>query len=413
MIDLARAVGGPATLQHRAAAWHRQAAPTSCAVLVALKGCEEVGEVARAFHGRGSVADEAADVVLAMMVLVGRWYPERDLLAMVEEKLDRMIAEGSLYALGDGAPRGTEHHSVDILDGSEVGSVGVDGQEGSANDQHVDNITRPDGQLPETRSGDKTGTLVQRHPVDPGPPDLTGPDVAEPFDLLHPSGIAGAKVTSAGVVRSDGKPWGCTCGVETRTVGQMRQHRLAVGLRRDDHRLVPAPSEPRPQPPGCHESLDVRARRTVEQAICPLCDLAHKVSGPDGLADHLAVDHKLGGRAVCACGKDYRTAGYQRTHVSGIRSARGDDAGSHHLVVLACDHQPAPRPRPPTPTRPARAVTAPPPARQTPAPQPVVADPRPRPPSAWVPSLPARTVTAEERDRLIERRRRRAFEDVE
>ncbi|MDQ2729780.1 MAG: hypothetical protein M3Y91_18405, partial [Actinomycetota bacterium] len=170
MTDLARAAVETVTLQQRAAAWHRQVAPRSSAVLVALKGCEEVGEVARAFHGRGSVADEAADVVLAMMVLVGRWYPDRDLLAVAEEKLDRMIAEGRLYALGDGAPRGEERHGVDVS-GGEVGSVGVDGQEGSADDQHVDNITRPGGQLPETRSGHTTGTLVRRHPVDPGPPD--------------------------------------------------------------------------------------------------------------------------------------------------------------------------------------------------------------------------------------------------
>ena len=63
---------------------------------VALKTCEEVGELASAVlglvgtnsatTGKGDVAGEAADVVICIMVLLDRWYPV-SLFAAVEAKL--------------------------------------------------------------------------------------------------------------------------------------------------------------------------------------------------------------------------------------------------------------------------------------------------------------------------------------
>jgi hypothetical protein len=103
--------------------------------------------------------------------------------------------------------------------------------------------------------------------------------------------------------------------------------------------------------------------------------------------DHLAIDYKLAGRTVCACGKDCRTEGYHRSHVAGVCGVRGDASAANHLVVLPCDYQATSRP-----PRPARR----------------------RSPAVWVSSsAPARTMTGEERDRLIEARRRQAFEDIE
>jgi NTP pyrophosphatase (non-canonical NTP hydrolase) len=65
---------------------------------VALKATEEMGEVAQAVNGvlsdrdaatsrGGTVAEEAADVVIALLALVDRWCPGADLLAEVERKL--------------------------------------------------------------------------------------------------------------------------------------------------------------------------------------------------------------------------------------------------------------------------------------------------------------------------------------
>lgn len=93
---------GQMSLQQRAAAWHEQAAPDASVSRVLIKAMEELGEVARAFHGRGDIVAESADVVVALAVLVGRWYPDRDLLGEAEAKLDVMIADGRVYALGDG-----------------------------------------------------------------------------------------------------------------------------------------------------------------------------------------------------------------------------------------------------------------------------------------------------------------------
>lgn len=70
-------------LQDRAVDWHIKRFPDAEAVHVALKMCEEAGEVCRALNGElgrnsatgyGDVCAEAADVIISTMVLVGRYY---------------------------------------------------------------------------------------------------------------------------------------------------------------------------------------------------------------------------------------------------------------------------------------------------------------------------------------------------
>lgn len=85
------------TLQDRVVAWHAARFPDAGPEHVALKGCEEMGEVAEAVNGlwagvtgavgSGDLLSEAADVVVCMMALVGRWAPGADLLEAVEAKL--------------------------------------------------------------------------------------------------------------------------------------------------------------------------------------------------------------------------------------------------------------------------------------------------------------------------------------
>lgn len=87
-------------LQQRVSSWHADRFPEAQPFHVALKAMEEMGEVAEALNGhlsggrgneatsrRGDVPKEAADVAVCLMVLLGRWFPERDLLAEVEDKL--------------------------------------------------------------------------------------------------------------------------------------------------------------------------------------------------------------------------------------------------------------------------------------------------------------------------------------
>jgi NTP pyrophosphatase (non-canonical NTP hydrolase) len=70
-------------LQERAVDWHIKRFPDAEAVHVALKMCEEAGEVCRALNGElgknsatgyGDVCCEVADVIIAAMVLAGRYY---------------------------------------------------------------------------------------------------------------------------------------------------------------------------------------------------------------------------------------------------------------------------------------------------------------------------------------------------
>lgn len=81
-------------LQRRAAVWHERRYSWADAGVLVEKLAEECGEVARAHvgelerrPGRGDVADEAAQVVLVCLSLIGRFYPDRDLLADAEKEL--------------------------------------------------------------------------------------------------------------------------------------------------------------------------------------------------------------------------------------------------------------------------------------------------------------------------------------
>lgn len=83
-------------IQARAVEWHTKRFPAFVAERVALKLCEEAGEVGRAVNdmhpdsatGRGDVPSEAGDVLIALLVLLGRWFPDADLLVEAERKLD-------------------------------------------------------------------------------------------------------------------------------------------------------------------------------------------------------------------------------------------------------------------------------------------------------------------------------------
>jgi len=82
-------------LQERVATWHGERFPNATMLHVAVKMAEECGEVAsavlaldddRTATGRGVVWEEAADVAVCLLVLLGRWFPEFDLLAEVDRK---------------------------------------------------------------------------------------------------------------------------------------------------------------------------------------------------------------------------------------------------------------------------------------------------------------------------------------
>lgn len=84
-------------LQEEIAAWHTKRFPDAQSYHVAIKAMEELGEVASEVNGDlkknsdnrgGKTPEEAADVVICLMVLLGRWYPGRDLLVEVQKKLD-------------------------------------------------------------------------------------------------------------------------------------------------------------------------------------------------------------------------------------------------------------------------------------------------------------------------------------
>lgn len=83
-------------LQTRVEAWHRQRFPHATPTDVVLKALSELGEVADAvlgddLGGKGDVAQEAADVVVALLALVAV-YTDGDLLALVAAKLDALVA---------------------------------------------------------------------------------------------------------------------------------------------------------------------------------------------------------------------------------------------------------------------------------------------------------------------------------
>jgi hypothetical protein len=93
-----------ARLQAALVTWHVARFPDAEMVHVALKTCEEAGEVARAVNGvigknmatgGGDVPGEAADVLITLFVLLGRWFPEVDLLDEVRRKLAILVDPSS------------------------------------------------------------------------------------------------------------------------------------------------------------------------------------------------------------------------------------------------------------------------------------------------------------------------------
>lgn len=84
-------------LQARLVSWHEERFPQADPVKVALKLNEEAGEVASAVlglvgsdsaTGKGDVAEECGDVLIAILVLLGRWFPHVDVVSEAFAKLD-------------------------------------------------------------------------------------------------------------------------------------------------------------------------------------------------------------------------------------------------------------------------------------------------------------------------------------
>jgi hypothetical protein len=79
-------------LASMAVSWHRRRFPAAGAMHVALKAVAELGEVVDAIlptdlGGKGDVGEESADVLICLLVMLGRFYPAVDLLAEVRAKL--------------------------------------------------------------------------------------------------------------------------------------------------------------------------------------------------------------------------------------------------------------------------------------------------------------------------------------
>ena len=87
--DIRRALGltKRMTLQDRVAEWHANRWPDAEPANVIAKLFEEGGEVSRAVNtGRGSTEEEAGDVGIVMMVLLGRFYPEVNFVQAIEDR---------------------------------------------------------------------------------------------------------------------------------------------------------------------------------------------------------------------------------------------------------------------------------------------------------------------------------------
>ncbi len=91
-------------LSERIIAWHFARFPNAKCEHVSLKLCTETAEVADAVlsdvgmngaSGKGEVALEAADVVIALTVLLGRWYCNVDLFEEVEKKITILETPGA------------------------------------------------------------------------------------------------------------------------------------------------------------------------------------------------------------------------------------------------------------------------------------------------------------------------------
>lgn len=98
-------LSGP--LSRRATAWHERRFPNGTMERVGLKLGSEVGELQDALVAVSPGSDEhperatqvgaeMADVVIVLMVLLGRYFPQIDLDAEIGAKLDRL--EATLWA---------------------------------------------------------------------------------------------------------------------------------------------------------------------------------------------------------------------------------------------------------------------------------------------------------------------------
>ena len=85
------------SLQDRVVAYHKARFPVCTPHEVILKAMAELGEVADAAQiqmPRGDLVEEAADVVITLFTLTGRWYGA-DLLDAVEAKLGVLTTPGA------------------------------------------------------------------------------------------------------------------------------------------------------------------------------------------------------------------------------------------------------------------------------------------------------------------------------
>jgi NTP pyrophosphatase (non-canonical NTP hydrolase) len=84
-------------IQARVVEWHVARFPACQPWEIALKSMAELGEVAEAMQvesRRGDVVEEAADVTVTLMALLGRFYGA-DLLDAVERKLTILTTPGA------------------------------------------------------------------------------------------------------------------------------------------------------------------------------------------------------------------------------------------------------------------------------------------------------------------------------
>ena len=95
-------------LQELITKWHTQRFPDAIVFEVTTKACEELGEcVAEVLTDKATAMNlkevplmtnapaEAADVVIALMVLLGRWYPGYDLMDEVRQKMNKLTDPNS------------------------------------------------------------------------------------------------------------------------------------------------------------------------------------------------------------------------------------------------------------------------------------------------------------------------------
>lgn len=93
-------VAPPRGLQVRAGTWHARRRPHSSPYRHAVKAMSTMGELAEALDYAAAnpfvpsrnrrVVGAAVEVVVAMLVLIGRWWPDEDLLGAVAERLDQI-----------------------------------------------------------------------------------------------------------------------------------------------------------------------------------------------------------------------------------------------------------------------------------------------------------------------------------